>query len=226
LKGVKSIIIVGILIIISIILPIVLILSFLTSAKRVREQKVIEENITIVRNEVVDPDLLSPNFIVDHEFISSQLCVTERLSLLKGVDVTENNKMVLNANKMAIDSHWQLCVAHHNHQHEFKLKVIPDRETQNNLKTTCDLYLSASAISPSSSNWDWKTATDITIYSYATEFQKASLDALFISLHGIGCSLELEVNTVPIEELLHKISLRGGQRLMPRDLDRLMNNGS
>jgi transposase-like protein len=226
-KGVKGgrLVIVGILIIISIILPIVLILSYLTSAKRGREQRVNKENL-VIRNEVVDSDQLSPHFIIDQEFISSHSCFTERLSSSKGIDVTENNRMILNNDKLAIDSHWQLCIAHHNHQHSFKLEVFPDHEPQRDLKTTCDLYLSTSAISPTFDNWDWKTTNDITIHSYATEFQKSALDALFISLHGVGCSLELEVTTVPMEELLHKINLRGGQRLLPRDLDRLMKNSS
>jgi|Transcript_23218 hypothetical protein len=230
-KGVNSgrLLIVGILIVISIILPIVLILSFLTSAKRVREQKMNRENFTMIRNEVVDSDQLSPHFIIDGEFISSHSCVnylTEELSSSKGIEVTENNRMILNGDKLAINSHWQLCIAHHNHQHSFKLNVIPDLEPQKDLKSTCDLYLSTSAVTPSSNNWDWKTTNDITIYSYATEFQKSALDSLFISLDGVGCSLELEVNTVPMEELLHKISLRGGQRLLPRDLNRLMKNTS
>ena len=215
-SNVKRLLIVGILIIISVILPIAIVILFLTSAKSMREEKVKRENITQIRNDVVD---LSPHFIIDHKFISSQLCVTERLSSFKGVDIIENIPTVLTGE--ISDNHWQLCVAHHNHQHAFKLKVFSDQDDLN-----CELFLSASSISPSVDNWDWKTTNDIKIYSYAIEFQKSALDALFISVQGIGCKLELEVVTVSIEEILHKVSLRGGQRILPRDLDKMMEEHS
>lgn len=222
-SNVKKLFIVGIIIIISIIF----ILLFLTPTKRITEAK--NEKITLIRNEAVDSEKENPHFIVDQEFVSSQLCVSERLSSFNSMDVIENIPVILNGEVMESDSHWQLCVAKHNHQHAFKLKVSPDlmhREPQEILKVNCDLFLSTSAVLPSADNWDWKTSNDITIYSYATEFQKSALNALFISMRGIGCALELEVITVPIEELLRKISLRGGQRILPRDLDRLMNGNS
>ena len=63
----------------------------------------------------------------------------------------------------------------------------------------------------------------ISIYGYASEFQKSSLNSLFISVYGKSiinsCSLQIEILSLPSEEILKKLGLRGsGQVLLPRDV--------
>jgi hypothetical protein len=189
----------------------------------------------------------SPLFIVDQKFAALQLCVDSDLdgqaSAIKSTDITENQPLLLYSDRISSiesPSTWQLCIAHHDHQHAFKLKTYPNSngsKLDKNLKVDCDLFLSTSVVSPGPQNWDWKSNDrghdSITIHSYAAEFQKSSLNTLFISVgqknlyQGVssGCVLELEVITVANEELLHKMgSLRGGQVLLPRDLHKLIAN--
>ena len=63
----------------------------------------------------------------------------------------------------------------------------------------------------------------ISIYGYASEFQKSSLNSLFISVYGKSiinmCSLQLEILSLPSDEILKELGLRGsGQVLLPRDV--------
>ena len=62
----------------------------------------------------------------------------------------------------------------------------------------------------------------ISIYGYASEFQKSQLNSLFISVYGKtssnSCSLQIEILSLPSEEILQKLGLRGGQVLLPRDV--------
>lgn len=64
----------------------------------------------------------------------------------------------------------------------------------------------------------------ISIYGYASEFQKSQLNSLFISVYGkkaavSSCSLQIEILSLPSEEILQKLGLRGGgQVLLPRDV--------
>ena len=117
---------------------------------------------------------------------------------------------------------FQICLAKHKHQHIFKIHLSTTTELQGD----CDMYLSASAPKPDTNNWEWKSnghgEDAISIYGYASEFQKSQLNSLFISVYGKtssnSCSLQIEILSLPSEEILQKLGLRGGQVLLPRDV--------
>ena len=196
-----------------------------------------------------EPQMAS-HFIVDQEFISAKLCVNDndlsgQYTAFKSTIINENIPIKLSGEGYAFYNTWQLCFAQHYHQHGFRLKTYPTvsaSESAGTEKIDCDLHLSATETSPSKEYWDWKsndTGNDtITIYSYAEEFQKSQLSALFISvsekpktdyrgnldLVRNRCVLEVDVFTVPNEALLHRLGSLRGQVMLPRDLNKMIGS--
>lgn len=121
---------------------------------------------------------------------------------------------------------FQLCFANHNHNHMLKAQIFHHSASDIG---DCDMYLSASEKLPSPTRWDWKSTSigpdTINIYSFAREFQnaRAANGSLYISVYGKAennkCSLGLEVLSLPGDELLHKLGLRGGQILKQKEKD-------
>ena len=119
---------------------------------------------------------------------------------------------------------FQLCFANHNHNHMLKAQIFHHSASDIG---DCDVYLSASEKLPSPTRWDWKSTSigpdTINIYSFAREFQssRAANGSLYISVYGKAennkCSLGLEVISLPSDELLHKLGLRGGSLLKPKE---------
>ena len=196
---------------------------------------------------VSDTTKVISHYIVDQSFVSDELC-TEESSLyglnapVTTIDLIENIPLVVKADEHSLSNTWQLCYAHHDHQHGFKLKTYPNPNAAGygeESRIDCDLYLSATSTLPSASDWDWKSTDvgydSITVYQFASEFQRSRLKALFISINEKydtndfqrnhirnRCLLEIEVLTVLDNDLLHKMgSLRGGQIMLPRDLKKL-----
>jgi hypothetical protein len=124
----------------------------------------------------------------------------------------------------------QVCFGRHAHQHTIDVKIVPS-----NTASDCDMYVSASNPNPSSLQWDWKSTKvgageeSLRIMSYAKEFLAANLNTVFISIYAAGsretrhsCTAYITVSRLSTTELLHKVgSLRGGQILLPRDLQRM-----
>ena len=194
------------------------------------------------------PSLLYPDdshdlYVVEEGSQNSHLCVDRFNSInieatSNPLLISENVTIFLNDNhQFQSRSSWQLCIAQHDHQHGFRIKTYQSSAESNPSlasKIDCDLYLSATVPNPGTENWDWKSNgvgdDSITIYSYAEEFRKSKLRALFISTNekmndfresGSSCVVQLEIFRVSDRDLLHKMSLRGGQVLLPRDLDLL-----
>lgn len=184
------------------------------------------------------------HFLVESKSILLQTCIEKATRKpKKAKDLVENTATTVRVGGAAEHAVYQLCFADdHDHQHTFKIKtrsLAPDVD--------CNLYLSASSVSPGRSNWEWKSDAkgpdDITLHSYMEEFQAASLNALFITVawkdgsgtgsgsgrkpvSGDKCELTIEVSTLPNDELLHKLgTLRGGQVLLPRDIERIKTTG-
>jgi hypothetical protein len=121
---------------------------------------------------------------------------------------------------------FQLCFANHNHNHMLKAQIFHHSASDIG---DCDVYLSASEKLPSPTRWDWKSTSigpdTINIYSFAREFQnsKAANGSLYISVYGKAennkCSLGLEVISLPNDEVLHKLGLRGGTLLKKKSKD-------
>lgn len=182
------------------------------------------------------------HYIVEMGSHNPHLCVDnfdfDGTGILNALTIAENTTVFFNNDhRSQLSSSWQLCIAQHDHQHGFRFKtyqIAMGSNPSDVSKVDCDLYLSATVPNPSAKNWDWKSndigKDSITIYSYAEEFQKSNLRTLFISTHeksddsrlsGSRCVLQLEIFEIANRDLLHKLSLRGGQVLLPRDLDLL-----
>lgn len=122
---------------------------------------------------------------------------------------------------------FQLCFANHNHNHMLKAQIF--HHSSNDIGD-CDIYLSTSEKLPSPSRWDWKSTSigpdTINIYSFTREFQnsKAANGSLYISVYGKAennkCSLGLEIISLPNDDVLHKLGLRGGTLLKPKTIDK------
>ena len=141
--------------------------------------------------------ILYPNdchdlYVVEEGSQNSNLCIDRFNSvnietITNPLVISENITMFVNDNhQYRSRPSWQLCIAQHDHQHGFRIKTHQNSFESNPStlsKIDCDLYLSATAPNPSNQNWDWKSNgfgdDSITIYSYAQEFQKSKLRALF-----------------------------------------------
>ena len=251
-RGTTSLTVLGILMLILIVLLILQalmfgIISVMTNFPSSKAVNIPDRVLDYSKKIISDTAKAASHYIVDQSFISAELCTRE--SSLYGlnaqittIDLIENIPLVIKADELSVSNTWQLCYAHHDHQHGFKLKTYPNPNavgSSEQSQADCDLYLSATSTLPNSSNWDWKSTDNgydsITIYQFASEFRRSKLKALFITINEKSgtnnvershirnrCVLEIEVLTVRDEDLLHKMgSLRGGQIMLPRDLNKL-----
>jgi len=130
--------------------------------------------------------------------------------------------------------HYQLCFSSHSHQHQFRLALhsSPSKELGGG---DCDMILSSSHPFPKEPDqWQWKSTElgpdSLTLDSYLAEFQASKTQSLFITVAmkpqsnraTTTCTLSVEVATLENDTLLKKIGLRGGQRLLPRDIKRII----
>lgn len=260
------------LVIFALFIPFAVVFFFLITAQTIKKNKsdrkhdnnIIQPIQSQVTEVVIDNiEAQNSHFAIEEDYISLQNCVNSYsidgyTSPYTSINIPENSPVIFNSkiitNNIQSITNCQLCFAHHNHQHTFKLKVYPKFQTSTTSLTSttsnkrnnidCDIYLSASNVSPSLEYWDWKSNRigndSITIHSYADEFQKSQLSSLFISIiskkkdktfyaennekNVNNCVLEIEVSTLNNVELLHKINLRGGRIMLPRDLNKLKNS--
>ena len=172
------------------------------------------------------------HFIVDEGLGARNLCINgareyENTPAFPHLVIEENHVTVLNADRRIRNRpNWQLCIAHHDHQHAFRLKTYPKFATLHSKldsKIDCDLYISANATDPTSDSWNWKSENigedSITVYSHSEEFKESKLDTLFISMKEKSnefnkhinnrCILEVEILSVEVSRTVHEGSLRG-----------------
>ena len=172
------------------------------------------------------------HFIVDEGLGVRNSCINgareyENTPAFPHLVIEENQVTVLNADRRIRNRpKWQLCIAHHDHQHAFRLKTYPKSATiQSKLdsKIDCDLYISANATDPTSDRWNWRSENigedSITLYSHSEEFKESKLDTLFISMkeksnefnkpNNNRCILEVEILCVEELRTVHEGSLRG-----------------
>lgn len=122
---------------------------------------------------------------------------------------------------------FQLCLSKHKHQHVVELNI-----TAEDSSSDCDFYISASNLVPNRMSWDWKSNNNgddkLTLTTYSVEYVKAEMGGFFIGIYGKSpnnlCTLGVKVFKIPNKNLLHKLSLRGGQVILPRDLDSIIGN--
>jgi hypothetical protein len=152
--------------------------------------------------------------------------------------IVEENRDIIFKLKVPINSwkYGQICIAPHLHFHAIELSV----ETINPAHD-CDIFVGA-RFKPSANMWDFKSDSkgkdNIRIPTYLQEM-KNSEGTIFFGIFGEEqyyngkkekfksqediCILKLNIGTIENTELLHKLNLRGGQVLLPRDLNRLKN---
>lgn len=124
--------------------------------------------------------------------------------------------------------YYQICVSNHDHHHNLKLALLMEKDK---FMSDCDLFISTHELHPSSYKWDWKSNDKgndkITIPTYSREFIEADMGGFFLAIIGREekneCILDVMIETLSNEQLLSKMSLRGGQALLPRDLKQLLD---
>ena len=174
------------------------------------------------------------HFIVNGELGARNLCINgtreyENTLVFPHLVLEENQITLLNTDRrLRSRSSWQFCIAHHDHQHGFRLKTYPKSTTPDsklNPKLDCDLYVSANSTDPTTDDWTWRSANvgvdSITVFSHLKELQELKLDTLFIAVkeksnesqksNSDRCILEIEI--FPINNLKSgsEGSLRGVQ---------------
>lgn len=151
-----------------------------------------------------------------------------------------------NAKKLV---HYQLCYSTHSHQHQFRLSLSSSSSkegdgTKGSAHGDCDMFMSSAHPFPREPDqWQWKSTEEgsdsITLNSYLQEFQSSNTHSLFITIavkpadaihaqHDRAsamtvCTFSIEVATLENDALLKKIGLRGGQRLLPRDIRKIIH---
>lgn len=172
------------------------------------------------------------HFIVDKGLGARNLCVNgareyENTPAFPHLIIEESHITLLNADRRIRNRlDWQLCIAHHDHQHAFRLKTYPKYATIHSMldsKIDCDLYVSANASFPTSDGWNWRSENfgedSITIYSQSEELKESKLDTLFISMkeksnefnkpNNNRCILEVEILSIKESKTVYEGSLRG-----------------
>ena len=147
------------------------------------------------------------------------LFLNKRLESLEAEPIVENSNYDLLVNFEKSTMYQQICIGSHNHQHTIKVSILDG---------DCDVYITAKRRIPSATSWDWrlyhKLAQTISIHTYSSDYQNANEGGVVIAVLPVDansqfCKIRYEILTYDNEELLHKLSLRGGKVLMKRDLD-------
>jgi len=121
----------------------------------------------------------------------------------------------------------QLCLSRHKHQHVVEFNV-----TAEDSSSDCDFYISASNVAPNRMSWDWKSTNTgddkIALTTYSVEYIKADMGGFFLGIYGKHphnlCTLGVKVSKISNKQLVSKLNLRGGQVLLPRDLERIIGS--
>lgn len=188
------------------------------------------ENEIMVNNNIHD-EKYSPHFLAVNG-ISYNLCLEENLTgnnFMEGIEIFDEiaiyKQILIGGDKFPDHYNFQFCPSSSFHQHEFKFQLIANDIH----KSDCDMYFSIDQIHPSNLAWDWKSnsigQTDsISIHSYSKEYQSGKYSSLFISIYSKSvefvnnCTFSIQIKPINQNELLSKLSLRGGKVLLPRDL--------
>jgi len=176
---------------------------------------------------------------VDQNSISSTLCSSRDYAEVgvEGIIVHENTKHEVTAllTQDSTKKHYQLCFSAHSHQHQFKLSLSTSQPGD------CDMILSTDHPFPSEpDHWQWKSTErgpdSIILPSYSNEFLTSKTQSLFITVTlkpddfsssppsiSTVCTLSLEVATFSNDALLKRVGLRGGKRILPHELRRIIH---
>jgi hypothetical protein len=158
--------------------------------------------------------------------LSADLCDTKfRLGeyYYQGHIIDENNQfyMPVFLDGVVAHKHIGICLAAHQHHHMLKIQTLHLADSAGD----CDIYVKAGGTTfPTPTNWDWRSSASgsdvIHIYSFAREFQNTRNEqaSLLIGVYGKNnwnkCSLGVEIVTLPKDEIIYKLGLRGGQLLL------------
>jgi len=193
--------------------------------------------------EMEDRDSSHHFLATNKDSISHRLCTSRDFEVagVQGFILSENYKKEVLSTFTSEDInfkrlvHYQLCFSSHSHQHQFRLTLhsSPSRELGGG---DCDIILSSSHPFPKEPDqWHWKSTEvgpdSLKLDSYLAEFQASKTQSLFITIavkpesnrDTTTCTLSVEVATIENDTLLKKIGLRGGQRLLPRDIKRIVH---
>jgi hypothetical protein len=203
---------------------------FKTTAKMQTDDDLDDNNLVVISNKA-DPlvESLSQELIAEAalhtiaEVSADSLlrCEAEDELHLMGDPMAENNPyelLEIFPDKKQKPKYHHICIRQHLHQHTAKLSIINGE---------CNIYVTAQNRLPSPVSWDWRIdhrlSDTISIHTYSKEYQEAGTGGLVIAVvpeNGSEvCRVSFEVQTFTNEELLHKLSLRGGKVLGKRDLD-------
>jgi hypothetical protein len=172
------------------------------------------------------------------------ICPSRRISTgetemsLQPIHFSDGMDMVIHAENISYDRpHFaQLCLAQHLHHHAVEITAV---KTVDDKIGHCLLFVSLHSPRPSRQLFDFKAdkATDensITLHTYMSDFIQAQAKILHLSVRTetatqsstsmIQCTLKIKVTPVKVDELVRvSPALRGGQILMAKDVEKLIN---
>lgn len=195
-------------------------------------QGVIEKNVeTEISSLPRDESSLGHLFWLGIDRVRPCNSVDGMIHLIPGSNIDENTYYTHRVH--VLQGGWvygQICISPHEHEHvvEIYSDLGDHADADPGKDFDCDIYISSHGILPEDLKWDFRSNNKgndhIKLPLYLEDFRDYK-GAVIVGIFGRGgakepndCTLTLKINTLENEELLHKLNLRHGQVIMPRDI--------